>query len=531
MKKVILLTVAVAMFLALPLGSVFAYEALIGHTGVLQYDETNALDGYVLFSPAGKLQSYLIDNEGYIINQWECTSGPGLHDRLLPNGHLLRGYTPAGWGRSADPDNDIKARPVSIGGAAGGVQEYDWDGNLVWEYPAISDTPGEGFVQHHTFYRMPNGNTLILLWEEVIEADALALGRDPALVGTTYGLWPDAVIEVNPAKQIVWEWHAFNHLIQNRDPGLPNYGEPIDNPNKFDMNFYVWTRFGTHDWSHCNTIEYNRVTDQILVNFRNWGEFYIFDHSTPDSTGSILYRWGNPGAYGAGELPVWPEDGDQQLWGPHCAVMLGTGDNTDFGTLGNVLVFDNGWLRPSGNLSRSVEVSPNFADWLDPAQRVWSWQSADQDSFYTTYQGGTQRLSNGNDFITSTDGGHFIEVDPTAGETAGGDPAPKVVWEFVVPGFNADGTAQCYTNDRVLSTVHRAHKYGADHPAFVGKDMTRKGHIRTGCTQMWNLWGEPLGVTPGAASVPITGWGIPPGTTSEGGTGGAGAEGGGGGGY
>jgi len=527
MKKVILLTVAVAIFIALPLGSVFAYEAIIGHTGVLQYDEANALDGYVLFSPAGKKQSYLIDMEGYIINQWECTSGPGLHDRILVNGHLLRGYTPEGWGTQDHP------RPVSIGGASGGVQEYDWDGNLLWEYPSISDTT----CQHHTFYRMPNGNTLVLNWENYDMATCIGLGRDPALIqeftatGSLAGLWPDAVIEVNPAKEIVWEWHAFEHLVQNFDPGLPNYGEPIDNPNKYDINFYVETRFGTWDWSHCNTIEYNRVTDQILVNFRNWGEFYIFDHSTPHSDGSILFRWGNPGAYGAGELPVWPNDKDQILWGSHCAVWLGTGDNSDFGTPNNVLVFDNGWLRPSGNLSRSVEVEPNFANWLDPAQMVWSWQTADQDSFYTTYQGGTQRLSNGNDFITSTDGGHFIEVNPTAGETAGGDPAPKVVWEFVVPGFNTDGTAQCYTNDRVLSTVHRAHKYGADHPAFVGKDMSRKGHIAPGCTQMWNLWGEALGATPGAASVPITGWGIPPGTSSEAGGAGGGGGGGGGGGY
>jgi hypothetical protein len=64
MKKIILLTVAVAMFIALPLSSVFAYEALIGHTGVLQYDSSNSLNGYCLFAPAGSKKSYLIDMEG-----------------------------------------------------------------------------------------------------------------------------------------------------------------------------------------------------------------------------------------------------------------------------------------------------------------------------------------------------------------------------------------------------------------------------------------------------------------------------------
>lgn len=518
MKRKIFIVMALALFIAMPLSSVYAYEAIIGHTGVLQYDKENALDGYVLFSPAGETGAYLIDMEGYVVHEWQGSSGPGLHDRLLPNGHLLRGYTPAGWGTATKP------RPVSIGGASGGVEEFDWDGNLVWQCPAISDT----MCQHHTFYRMPNGNTLVLVWEYVTMEDSIALGRDPALVqdltatGSLAGLWPDAVLEYNPAKQIVWEWHAFEHLVQNFDPTKPNYGEPIDNPDKYDINFYVKTRFGTWDWSHGNNIEYNPVTDQILVNFRNWGEFYIFDHSTPDSAGSILYRWGNPGAYGAGELPVWPNDGDQILWGSHCAVWLGTGDNVNFGTLGHVLVFDNGWLRPSGNLSRSVEVNPNFDNWIESAdntQMVWSYQTADQDSFYTTYQGGTGRLSNGNTFITSTDGGHFIEVTP----------AKKVVWEYVVPGRNQDGSRQCYTNDRVISSVHRAHKYAADYAAFAGKDLSRKRKFSPGCTEIWDKWDKEWGyVAPPV--ITYTGWGAAA-LTTEGGGGDAGGGGGGGGGY
>jgi len=498
--------IALGIFLAMSAGTVCAYEALIGHTGTLQYDSSLSLNGYCLFSPAGEYGSYLIDMEGYVINEWQTQSGPGLHDRLLPNGHLLRGYTPPPWGTPAKP------RPVSIGGSAGGVQEFDWDGNLVWEYPAISDT----FIQHHTFYRMPNGNTLILLWEKVEMEDALALGRDPALVTAQNGLWPDAVIEVNPAKQIVWEWHAFDHLIQNRDPALPNYGEPIDNPNKLDMNFYVWTQFGFHDWSHCNTIEYNEVTDQILVNFRNWGEFYIYDHSTPNSDGGILFRWGNPGAYGAGALPNWPQDGEQKLFGSHCAVWLGTGDYQNYGTLGNVLVLDNGWLRPSGNVTRSVEVKVNYDNWNEPA--VWFWAPGDQDSFYSTYQCGTGRLSNGNTAINSTDGGHMVEVTPDK----------KVVWEYVVPGKNADGSRACTTRDRVTATVHRSHMYGPEFPGFVGKDMTRKRHFSPNCPIMYDLWDQSLGAAPSEPGS-FTGFGA--GSLAGGEGSGGGGGGGGGGGY
>jgi len=67
MKKKMLITMAVAMLIALPLSSVFAYEAATGPTGVLQYDSTKAYNGYTLFSPclAVDTKSYLIDMEGY----------------------------------------------------------------------------------------------------------------------------------------------------------------------------------------------------------------------------------------------------------------------------------------------------------------------------------------------------------------------------------------------------------------------------------------------------------------------------------
>ena len=157
MKKIILLTVAVAMFIALPLGSVFAYEALVGPTGVLQYDSTKAYNGYTQFSSntGGCTNAYLIDMEGYIVHSWETDYTAGLHDTLLENGHLLRGANLRGTPR--------QQQPFSVGGGHSGlVQEFDWDGTVVWWYELNTPTS----VQHHTFTRHPtNGNTLILAWE------------------------------------------------------------------------------------------------------------------------------------------------------------------------------------------------------------------------------------------------------------------------------------------------------------------------------------------------------------------------------
>jgi len=54
------------------------------------------------------------------------------------------------------------------------------------------------------------------------------------------------------------------------------------------------------DWTHFNTVEYIAETDQIILNSRNFGEFYLINHKT----GAIEWRWGNPSAYGKGKGPL-----------------------------------------------------------------------------------------------------------------------------------------------------------------------------------------------------------------------------------
>ena len=46
------------------------------------------------------------------------------------------------------------------------------------------------------------------------------------------GLWPDMIVELEPqppnAARIVWEWHIWDHLIQDFDPTQNNYGVVAD---------------------------------------------------------------------------------------------------------------------------------------------------------------------------------------------------------------------------------------------------------------------------------------------------------------
>ena len=57
---------------------------------------------------------------------------------------------------------------------------------------------------------------------------ALAAGRNPAFL-LPGNFQPDHVIEVQPTGPnsgvIVWEWHVWDHLVQDHDPEQMNHGE------------------------------------------------------------------------------------------------------------------------------------------------------------------------------------------------------------------------------------------------------------------------------------------------------------------
>ena len=167
MKKS-LSTLFIVLLMLVSCGLTYAYEAIVGPTGVLKYDNEKSYGGYTLFAPMINCKTtYLIDMEGNVVHKWESEYTPGAYAMLLPNGNLLRGGV-------------MKDKPVAIGGVAGIIQEIDWDGKVVWEYKL--DTPIE--ISHHCFWRMPNGNTLILAWEAKSIAEVIAKGRDPKTIPT-----------------------------------------------------------------------------------------------------------------------------------------------------------------------------------------------------------------------------------------------------------------------------------------------------------------------------------------------------------
>ena len=81
-------------------------------------------------------------------------------------------------------------------------------------------------------------------------------------------MWPLVIYEIQPIDNdsaiIVWEWHAWDHLIQDVDPNLPNYGNIYDHPELLDIDIGNFTTSTGGDWMHTNAIAYNEILDQIV---------------------------------------------------------------------------------------------------------------------------------------------------------------------------------------------------------------------------------------------------------------------------
>ncbi|MBW2000841.1 MAG: hypothetical protein JRJ29_23130, partial [Deltaproteobacteria bacterium] len=103
-------------------------------------------------------------------------------------------------------------------------------------------------------------------------------------------------------------------------------------------------------------------------------------------------------------------------------------------------------------------------------------------SFFSYRQGAVQRLPNGNTLITSTHGGHLIEVTKDK----------EVVWDYVSPIHK--GKPKCWLEDgdghnMMANMIHRAYRYGPDYPGLKGKDLSKKVPLAPGCPEFAKIYG------------------------------------------
>ena len=415
--------------------------------------------------------TYLIDNEGRKVHEWsKSTYAPGQAVYLLPNGNLLRPclYTSQGG--------------ISTGGGEGGrIELYNWNDSLLWYTNYSTST----YVQHHDVKMLPNGNIIMLVVEKKTAAETAAAGfdtsqiQDPDFANYKYFL-PDAVVEIKPTYPsgctVVWEWHVWDHLIQNHDATKNNYGTPSQHPELVDCA-------GDHRklpvfWNHMNAIDYNDSLNQIVMSVRGNSELWVIDHSTTTSEaashtggkqgkgGDLLYRWGNPLTYGAGTVS------DQKYFEQHDVEWI----KYDCPGAGNFLCYDNGVNRNYSSIdeivppvtssgSYPISVGSSFA----PTTYTWTYVANPPTSMYAPDISGAQRLKNGNTIICVGTAGTLYEV------TSSG----QVVWKYINPVTNTGPLTQ---GDSIphnpikpfetMNSIFRVYRYAPTYSGLAGHDLT-----------------------------------------------------------
>ncbi len=434
----------------------WGYEVFQGPTELIQYDPARASEGYTMFGPQSDQNVYLIDMYGQVVHMWPTPPGwprsvSATHARLLEDGTLERG-------------------------SGSTFQIVDWDNKVLWEHS--EDRPG--ITAHHEFRNIWNpklgARTLMYVASmDRTHEEVVALGADPA-VRDDYASEPDGLVEVDMDGNVIWQWNVSDHLVNDVNPDLPNYGVISEHPEKLDPNFGHGVNgsvFG--DWMHTNAFDYNEELDQVVINNSTFSEFYVIDHGATfvpgdaersielaaSDAGDFIYRWGNACVYDSGDCPSMSNEGlsssngHQQVFFSHDIQWIDERESTsaseELSGAGNFLIFNNGARQPGASYSTVFEIDPydgpreegqyvpqtvagfeitrpvaggmGAAPQNTSKQIAWSFSSTLPNAFFSSYIGGAQRLPNGNTLICSGAQGHLFEVTPEG----------EVVREYVNP--------------------------------------------------------------------------------------------------
>ncbi len=354
---------------------------------------------YTLYALQNQYSANLLDTNGNLVKTWTfpTTAKTGYSTYMLPGGTLLRTVARAG--------NSFQGGPI-----CGEVQKVDWNGNVVWDY--IYST--SSYCSHHDVCAMPNGNVLLIAYERKTATEASAAGCTQSIE-----IWPDKIVEIQPTGAntgtVVWEWRAWDHLVQNVNPSKTNYYSSIvDHPELLNINYNT-----QKDWMHMNGVDYNPILDQIAFSSHNLNELYIIDHSTTTAQaashsggnsgkgGDILYRWGHPVNYNATGASILNVVHDAH-WIPE-----------DVPNQGRLVGFNN---RGVSNNQSSVDqidvprVGYNYSHTAGTAYLPSTYTSRLPCNGYSSNMGNSYQLPNGNQLVCVATTGLIYEVNP-AGTT------------------------------------------------------------------------------------------------------------------
>ena len=454
----------------------------------LLVNESTATPGYVMINPNSSSHTYLLNRDAEVVHQWKGYYHSWL-TYLQDDGHIIR--------HVVDPDAPV----YYAGGVAGRLEELNWKGETIWQFEYAT----EAYRTHHDFAILPNGNMLIISYEGKSFEESVALGRNPEFIAQD-GIWFDKIIEVKPiypiGGEIVWEWHMIDHLVQDFDPSLANYGDPANHPELLDINAsadsipeplhpdsllmkklagesHRNSTVGSEgcDVYHSNAINYHPELDQIVFSIPHINEIFIIDHSTTiqeaaghrggryGKGGDFLYRWGNPENYSRGDST------DQKLFGQHDVRWIPEGRPG----AGNLTIYNN--INPNGPDSMAyssvIEIETPMDDsgnytlavgaTYGPESPVWEFVAKDTVSLFSPFTSGAERLENGNTFILAGAAGRSLEVTPDG----------EIVWDYWNPYKGEIRETNGDPNDDFpfIFWQFRTTFIPVDHPALQGKDL------------------------------------------------------------
>jgi hypothetical protein len=376
-------------------------EPSVYPTGTTIYDPKLAYGSFVAFG-APDHKTHVIDMDGHEVHRWDYAGFPS--EILDPSvtggakGHVLvQLATDERPGAGVVPNMPAEFRNRTIA-------ELDWSGKKVWQWG--EQAPDGAAHQHHDWYRLANGDTLVL-----------ANTMTPVAGFSFPKILDDVIYEVAPGGAIVWKWAASEHLDEFgftpeelallRKPQTPDY-----------LHVNDMTALGPNRWFEAGDKRFD--PDNIMIDSRNANFIVIIEKKT----GRIVWRIG-PNFPKTKPSSAVPRAVDQ-LSGQHDAHLIPEG----LPGAGDLLVFDNQGEAGYPPVALGVNSGSRVLE-IDPVTQQIVWQYSAETSgaagwtFYSSFISDARRLPNGNTFIDEGMNGRFFQVTP------GG----KIVWEYVSPYF------------------------------------------------------------------------------------------------
>ena len=427
--------------------------------GVKPGEDSRAFDGYIFYSTHDTNRGRTVGNTTWLLNsllqpvhRWDSEhhAHEGVGPYLLENGLVVRPFSKGNW---LYMENFYVASFTSL-------EIIDWEGNQLWEFDYC--TP-KRHCMHHDVEPMPNGNILLIVNDFMPHEEAEAIGFKPT---NDRAIAFQRILEIKPnledgSTRIVWQWDVLDHIVQDLYPDRPNYGKPSEHIGKIDVNYVgKSTKFIPGSVFHFNAISYNEERDQILVSNFGTNEIFVLDHSTTmeeartdkggvsGKGGDLLYRWGNPHAYGMAGIE------SRQLFKQHDAAWIPKG----IPGKGDISIFNNGVNRKPMYTAYIELKLPQLRDFnyqrdpnkpfgpAAPAYEFSEFAGDEPEVFFAPFMSGARRLPNGNIFGVSGIVSGMFEVTDRGEEVL-----------RTIPGSR--------------STFYRAYKFPKDYPAFKNRNL------------------------------------------------------------